>query len=121
MGTPHHTQLHHEDCFLRLCSPCNGCGLEINWIVTGEETVACVPPGETINFNWEGPWHNVVEMGDDIPSYADCILDADETEAVEGPWSITLPDEGLFLFVCGVKTHCSAGNQKAEITVSKDC
>merc|ERR1711972_603547 len=81
MGTPHHTQLHHEDCFLRLCSPCNGCGLEINWIVTGEETVACVPPGETINFNWEGPWHNVVEMGDDIPSYADCILDADETEA----------------------------------------
>ena len=83
--------------------------------------MACVAPGEVVNFNWEGPWHNVVSLGDDLASYADCILDADETEAVEGPWSTTLAEEGLYLFVCGVKTHCSAGNQKAEITVSSNC
>merc|ERR1712212_112594 len=45
-------------------------GLEINWVVTGDETNACVAPGETINFNWEGPWHNVVELGDDETSYS---------------------------------------------------
>ena len=96
-------------------------GLDIEWVITGKEVVACVAPGEVVNFNWEGPWHNVVEMGDDVASYADCILDADQTEAVEGPWSTTLAEEGLFLFVCGVKTHCSEGLQKAEITVSSSC
>merc|ERR1711970_209245 len=96
-------------------------GLDIEWVITGKEVVACVAPGEVVNFNWEGPWHNVVEMGDDVASYADCILDADQTEAVEGPWSTTLAEEGLFLFVCGVKTHCSEGLQKAEITVSSNC
>ena len=96
-------------------------GLEINWIITGEEVVACVAPGEVVNFNWEGPYHNVVALGDDVASYADCILDADQTEAVEGPWSTTLAEEGIFLFICGVKTHCSEGLQKAEITVSSNC
>merc|ERR1740128_608981 len=79
-------------------------GLEINWIITGEEVVACVAPGEVVNFNWEGPYHNVVALGDDVASYADCILDADQTEAGEGPWSTTLAEEGIFLFICGVKT-----------------
>ena len=96
-------------------------GLEINWVVTGDETKACVAPGETINFNWEGPWHNVVELGDDETSYVNCNLSEDQTEAVEGPWSTTLVEEGIYFFVCGVKTHCSAGNQKAEILVSTNC
>merc|ERR1712210_136636 len=103
-------------------------GLDIDWIVSGEATSACVAPGETVNFNWEGPWynetsngHNVVELGDDEISYAECVLTEDQTEAVEGPWSTTLSDEGIYFFVCGVKTHCSAGNQKAEIVVSTNC
>ena len=96
-------------------------GLEINWVVTGDETKACVAPGETINFNWEGPWHNVVELGDDETSYVNCNLSEDQTEAVEGPWSTTLVEEGIYFFVCGVKTHCSAGSQKAEILVSTNC
>merc|ERR1712001_617752 len=96
-------------------------GLEIDWIVSGEATSACVAPGEIVNFNWEGPWHNVVDLGDDEISYAECILTEDQTEAGEGPWSTTLSDEGIYFFVCGVKTHCSAGNQKAEIVVSTNC
>merc|ERR1712037_1060514 len=77
-------------------------GLEIEWVVTGETTSACIPPGETVNFNWEGPYHNVVELGDDEGAYIDCFLSVD----------------GVYFFLCGVKTHCSAGNQKAEIVVS---
>merc|ERR1711970_1532572 len=65
-------------------------GLDINWVVTGETTSACIPPGETINFKWEGPYHNVVELGDNEGAYIDCILSEDQTEAVEGPWSTTL-------------------------------
>merc|ERR1712037_1042856 len=96
-------------------------GLEIEWVVTGETTSACIPPGETVNFNWEGPYHNVVELGDDEGAYIDCFLSEDQTEAVEGPWSTTLTVEGVYFFLCGVKTHCSAGNQKAEIVVSTNC
>ena len=96
-------------------------GLEIDWVVTGEETTACVAPRETVNFKWEGPYHNVVELGDDEGAYIDCILSEDQTEAVEGPWSTTLTEEGVYFFLCGVKTHCSAGNQKAEIVVSTNC
>ena len=28
----------------------------------------------------EGPWYNVVELGDDEPSYVECSLTADQTE-----------------------------------------
>merc|ERR1711936_617094 len=48
-------------------------------------------------------------------AYAGCVLSEDQTEAVEGPWSTTLTEEGIYFFVCGVKTHCSADNQKAEM------
>ena len=27
---------------------------------------------------------------------------------MEGPWSTTLVEEGIYFFVCGVKTHCAA-------------
>ena len=63
----------------------------------------------------------MVELGDDEGAYIDCFLSEDQTEAVEGPWSTTLTEEGVYFFLCGVKTHCSAGNQKAEIVVSTNC
>ena len=63
----------------------------------------------------------MIPMGDDEAAYTGCVLSEDQTEAVEGPWSTTLADEGIYFFVCGVKTHCSAGNQKAEIVVSTNC
>ena len=78
-------------------------------------------PGTTINFVWEGPWHNVVDLGENLQAWLDCAVSEDQTEAVEGPWSTTLPYEGVFLYVCGVSAHCSEGRQKAMINVSADC
>ena len=63
----------------------------------------------------------MVELGDNEGKYVDCVLSEDQTEAEEGPWSTTLVEEGIYFFVCGVKTHCSAGSQKAEILVSTNC
>merc|ERR1719500_420566 len=74
-------------------------GLDINWWVTGEATVACVPVGETINFIWE-EGHNAVEL-----------------EPMAGPWSITLTEEGMYHYACGVVGHCELGQQKAMINV----
>jgi plastocyanin len=95
-------------------------GLDIEWTVTGEETIACVKPGETVNFNWSGPWHTVLELGADMDAYDSCTFDG-EWHGVAGPWSVTLPEEGIFLYVCTVLTHCEKGKQKAMITVSNDC
>ena len=96
-------------------------GLDLEWTITGEPIVACVAPGETVNFVWEGPWHNVVDLGEDMQAWEDCAISEDQMEAVEGPWSTTLPNEGMFHYVCGVLAHCSEGMQKAMITVSADC
>ena len=63
----------------------------------------------------------MVELGNNKLAYDGCYLTEDQTEAVEGPWSTTLTEEGVYFFLCGVKTHCSAGNQKAEIVVSTNC
>ena len=94
-------------------------GLDIEWTITGEPVLACVAPGETVNFNWDGPYHNVVDLGADIQAYEDCAFGEDQTEAVEGPWSTTLSEEGTYHYVCGVLGHCAEGMQKALIIVTE--
>ena len=106
----------HPTCPSTLALPA---GLDIAWTVTGSPVVACVAPGETINFMWEGRRHNVVDLGTDMQAYEDCVIGEDQMEAVEGPWSVTLAKEGMYHYVCGVPGHCSGGSQKAAITVQK--
>jgi plastocyanin len=99
-----------------------GSTLDIEWTVTGEETIACVKPGETVNFNWSGPWHTVLDLGADMDAWESCTFPGGPVEeGEEGPWSVTLAEEGMFHYVCTVLTHCSEGRQKAMITVSNDC
>ena len=94
-------------------------GLDIEWTITGEPIEACAAPGETINFNWEGPYHNVVDLGRSQHDYDECIFGEDQTEAVEGPWSTTVGEAGHYYYVCGVLGHCAEGMQKAYITVQE--
>ena len=54
-------------------------------------------------------------------SYTRCIFTKEQKKKQNGPWSVTLEEEGVYLYTCGVKTHCSRYNQKARITVSQDC
>ena len=78
-------------------------------------------PGETVTFSWVGHAHNVVELGEDLGAWEECLIPEDMVHGVAGPHTVTLPKEGVYYFVCGVAVHCSAGLQKAQITVAHHC
>jgi len=90
----------------------------LKWTITGEPFAHCIAPGATVKFDWEGPFHNVEKV--DKEGYENCS-GFTNTEGVEGPYVFTGKREGKFYFVCGVGGHCSGGNQKAIITVSRNC
>lgn len=108
----------------------------MEWTITGEPFEACVRPGQTLTFEWEGPYHNVERV--DFDGYENCD-GFKNTEGVEGPYVFKAKREGKYYFVCGVSQisiimqwgetlyllqvggHCAQGNQKATVTVSRNC
>ena len=71
----------------------------LEWTITGEPFTACVRPGNTLTFKWEGPWHNVEQVN--AEGYENCS-GFSNTEGVEGPYVFKAKREGEFYFVCGV-------------------
>merc|ERR1712088_580867 len=93
-------------------------GKILEWTITGEAFEVCIRPKETLTFAWEGPFHNVEKV--DAEGYENCN-GFDNTDGVEGPYIFSNRNEGTYYFVCGVGGHCSGGNQKAKVTVSRNC
>ena len=61
----------------------------------------------------------MVDLGTDMQAWEDCVFGEDQMEAVEGPWSTTVAEAGMYHYVCGVLGHCAEGMQKAMITVQE--
>ena len=72
----------------------------LEWTITGEPFEACVRPGQTLTFEWEGPYHNVERV--DLDGYENCS-GFKNTEGVEGPYVFKAKREGEYYFVCGVR------------------
>ena len=77
----------------------------------------CVAPGQALIFDWNSG-HNVLEVSQ--ANHQDCSGITNTTPA-QGPFSFVTNTEGVHYFICGVGSHCSAGNMKAKITVSSSC
>ena len=75
----------------------------LKWTRAGEPFAACVRPGNTLTFQWEGTWHNVEQV--DEEGYENCS-GFSNTEGVEGPYVFKAEEEGKFYFVCGVCFIC---------------
>merc|ERR1719309_403557 len=95
-------------------------GLDIDWKVTGEAIVTCVPIGETITFHWDDG-ENVVELFENMADWTNCVVPEGATEPEKGPWSVTMDEPVMWHFISGVEDHCSQGNLKAMITASDSC
>ena len=73
----------------------------------------------------KGEGHNVEKVSKDV--YDDCSAknlkkNKVNQKATTGPFpSFSFEKPGTYYFVCGVGDHCAKFNQKAKITVAKDC
>ena len=74
-------------------------------------------PGETLTFDWNGG-HNVERVSQE--GYENCSGFKSD-EAVKGPFEFKTSTAGEYYFVCGVGGHCEFGNQKAIVTVDRQC
>jgi len=92
-------------------------GKTLQWKPIGRPFEVCIAPGETLTFVWSSG-HNVNEVSE--KGYADCS-GITNTMPTRGPYNFQTETEGVRYFVCGVWTHCSSGNHKAKVTVSRNC
>merc|ERR1712203_179785 len=94
--------------------------LTIAWAFGMDETVECVRPGTSVEFQWSGSSHNVNEVGS-AEEFDNCNGFTD-TAGAPGPYTWLAPsNEGIHYFVCGVSIHCAVGNIKATVEVSNNC
>merc|ERR1719431_407920 len=101
----------------------HGHQFEVEWTITGDPIELCIPPGEHVDFLWEGG-HNIVKVNKEV--YEKCSdlgekFDINDKPinrtAGAGDYKFTAPDdEGTHYFICGVGGHCAFGNQKAKIS-----
>ena len=80
--------------------------------------------GQKFRFEWDTN-HNVVEVKKAV--YSKCTetnLEKNkvDTKPVNGPSKNFSHDKaGTYYYVCGVEHHCDKHNQKAKITIKKNC
>merc|ERR1719210_2520299 len=74
----------------------------IQWTITGEPFQACIRPGETLTFEWDGG-HNVERVSQE--GYEECSGFKSD-KAVAGPFDFKTSTSGTYYFVCGVGGHC---------------
>jgi len=94
--------------------------ITIPWTYGMEKQEICVEKGTTVNFDWTGSNHNVVQLATHS-DYVDCTGITDTIGNSDSPYVFEAETLGKFHFACGVGLHCKDGNMKAMITVSDEC